>query len=365
MISFGIAKSGNTKDCAILRVDGSPAIGMGHVMRCIALAQGLRDHGVEPVFVMKDLDPSVALTVKNYGFTAELLPAGCDIDEDVSSTLESARRHGTYLIFTDLGYLITSSNLDVYGRYHRKLKNPETYVVTLDVLYDGRLPSNLVINPYFFDKGRLASFMPGQHLNGPEFFLFRKEFLESIKSEHEIRPEVQNILVSFGGSDLKNATGTVVRALARSNEQRFHVRVILGQGYPREYIPDLTAAVGPYLAQYVFIYSSIAMADLLAWADLAILGGGLTKYEAAVTGTPALVIAQYESEIRPNVEFAAAGTLQYLGHIDDVKENDIREAVTKISADYPGRVKMAQTGRKLVDGKGVERILSKILKEVF
>lgn len=365
MTFFRISDPGKTKKTAILRVDGSPQIGMGHIMRCIALAQGLRDHGIYPVFLIKDLDPTVIITVKNYGFLTERIPARYDLDDDASCTLETARNHSTRLIFTDLGFLITSSDPDAYSTYHRKLKTEDTFVVTLDVLYTGILVSDLIINPYIIDSGHLPFFSNAQHITGPEYFFFRKEFLDMVKAQHEIRKEVQNILISFGGSDLKNSTGIVVRAIAGMQVDNLHVRVVLGPGYSRDNIMDLEKSVAASLAKFEFLESGKSMADLLLWADLAILGGGLTKYEAAMTGTPALVITQYESEIQPNIEFAAAGTMQYLGYIEDVKENDIRKAVRKISTDYSRRVKMSITGNTLVDGNGVERILAKIPKEVL
>ena len=55
----------------IIRADGNTAIGMGHVMRCLSIADAMRDRNIEPVFMTADND-CVAM-IEDRGFEAGLI----------------------------------------------------------------------------------------------------------------------------------------------------------------------------------------------------------------------------------------------------------------------------------------------------
>ena len=64
-----------------IRTDSSIAIGTGHVMRCLTLAEELRQAGHEVTFVCRDLPGNVSEAVAARGFRLNLLPyAGRSLD---------------------------------------------------------------------------------------------------------------------------------------------------------------------------------------------------------------------------------------------------------------------------------------------
>ena len=107
------------------------------------------------------------------------------------------------------------------------------------------------------------------------------------------------------------------------------------------------------------------MAGLMLWADLAVTADGLTKYETAVTGTPSIIIAQAEQKSKVASEFEKRGSAWHLGHGSRVSERDIARAVAMALQDDSFRREMSKNGRKLVDGRGIERIISAIPSEVW
>ena len=103
----------------------------------------------------------------------------------------------------------------------------------------------------------------------------------------------------------------------------------------------------------------------MLWSDLAITGGGLTKYETAVTGTPSVIISQVAHQAELAKEFEREGTALHLGLGSKVGEEDIAQAVERLLRDDALRAEMSKRGKRLVDGKGIERIISEIPQEVL
>jgi spore coat polysaccharide biosynthesis predicted glycosyltransferase SpsG len=96
----------------------------------------------------------------------------------------------------------------------------------------------------------------------------------------------------------------------------------------------------------------------MRWADLAITGDGLTKYECALLGTPAITLSRPDSDEAMNERFVAAGTSLHLGCGLDAAE--LASAISALRVDAPCRAQMSRRGTTLFDGRGAERIIHAI-----
>jgi spore coat polysaccharide biosynthesis predicted glycosyltransferase SpsG len=106
------------------------------------------------------------------------------------------------------------------------------------------------------------------------------------------------------------------------------------------------------------------MAELMLWADLAIIGDGLTKYEAAVTGTPSLMVSRPGSPSKLNRAFAETGATHSLGLWTELEVERLSETIHQALRDHSWRAKLSRKGKALVDGRGRERILESIPNEL-
>jgi len=70
----------------VIRVDASTQIGTGHLMRCLAFAQGLGNIGVNSIFVIRNYEPRVAEIIRHYKYGVELTPKSRSFKEDLSLT---------------------------------------------------------------------------------------------------------------------------------------------------------------------------------------------------------------------------------------------------------------------------------------
>src|ERR1700751_2930633 len=73
----------------LFRCDASDVIGTGHVMRCLALAVGLRSHAVDAFFVCADQPGNMSRAISAQGFPLRLIrPCSTEWD-DAQATIEA------------------------------------------------------------------------------------------------------------------------------------------------------------------------------------------------------------------------------------------------------------------------------------
>ena len=101
------------------------------------------------------------------------------------------------------------------------------------------------------------------------------------------------------------------------------------------------------------------------WSDICVIAGGLTKYEMAITGTPSIIISPFEFEASRCEEFVKAGSSINIGQVNFVDKMEIIKNIKSLLNDFKLREMMFKSGKKMVDGKGIERIIREIPKEVL
>jgi spore coat polysaccharide biosynthesis predicted glycosyltransferase SpsG len=336
-------------------------------MRCLAFAQGLEKIGAKSIFVIRDYEPKVAEIIQRYRHTVEPILKSCSFQEDLLLTSALANQHRAKLIVIDLCNVNSLANLDKYSEYIQGLKDTGRFLITIDDVNEMHFPSDIVINHNYgaknmnYESGKGVKF-----LLGPAYFIFRKEFVEAAKAKREIKKDAQNILLTMGGSDLLGVTLKVARALTELEKtSNLNLRIVLGMDYTDSRKEELKEVLDDFAGTYELIQESDSMARLMLWSDLAITGGGLTKYETAVTGTPSIIISQVAYLADLVKEFEKGGTTLNLGLSTRINKEDITEAVRRLLRDDALRAKMSKRGRKVVDGKGTERIMSEIPSEVW
>ncbi len=357
----------SSKKLALFRADGSLHLGMGHIMRCLGFAQGFEKVGVNSIFVIRDYEQEVTELIRCYEYGVEMIPRDWSFEEDASLTLKLAHLHDVNLIVTDLCNTDILKRLDEYGDYLQRLKDQAKFLITIDDLNVIPFPSDIVINPNCGAENMGYDFGQGtKFLLGPAYFIFREGFIESTRTNREIKGEARNILVSMGGSDPFNLTVKIARALTKIEvAPKLNLRIALGLSAPVSAKQEVGEILKNFAGNYELIQGSDNMAKLMLWSDLAITSDGLTKYETAVTGTPSIIIARFEHQSELMKEFEKKEAALNLGFGSKVDEKAIVEAVEKLLKDDALRKEMSKRGKKLVDGRGVERIISAIPQEVW
>jgi len=168
---------------------------------------------------------------------------------------------------------------------------------------------------------------------------------------------VRAVLVSFGGSPRPDLIALALGSLA---EPGFDGRVLVMPA--PDALPDTRGL------DVELIPSGSVFHERLAAVDMAILGGGLSLYEAAFLGVPSVavpvdsVVPGYERhQLEAAGRLAEAGCCLNVGLASGVSSAQVAGAVATLLASAGIRGKLGAAGMRLLDGHGLMRTTAAIL----
>jgi UDP-2,4-diacetamido-2,4,6-trideoxy-beta-L-altropyranose hydrolase len=333
-------------DGLVLRADAGLAIGTGHVMRCLALAQAWRAAGGRPAFVSRIDAPALTARLAAEGFEVHdvAAPAGSPDDAEVTRRAFAAE------------WIVTDGR--AFGpAYHAILRTAGARVLAIDDAGTAeRVEADLTLNQNLHaDAGLYPRVAPhAELLLGSSFVLLRDEFLETSRVPRPTRAGPIAVLVTLGGADPGNHTADVLGALQRIEAVSLEVTVVLGAGRA----DDGPVPSGRHPVRVV--RRADDMASLMAAADLAVTAGGTTVWELAFMGVPSLVgtVAPVEELLVRGLR--AAGLFVDLGPFDRLDAGTLARAVERLAHDPAARAAMRDRVRAAVDGRGRERVLDRM-----
>jgi UDP-2,4-diacetamido-2,4,6-trideoxy-beta-L-altropyranose hydrolase len=310
----------------VIRADATPTMGLGHAMRCLALAQAHRDVGGEVVFAMAE--PPEA-------FVARLAAETISVRR-----LESAQE--TADLARDADWIV----LDGYhfdAAYERTLRAAGRLLVLDD--HDADHDADLILR-----QGLGARAGEGV-LAGPRYTLLRREFRTWQGGDREIPERARRILVTLGGGDPGALMLRVLAALELVDEP-LEVQWLTGPLNPRR--AELEAAAPDWVDVVV---DATDMPLRMAWADLAVTAAGITSWELARVGTPQIAIELAYNQRAIATALADAGISLRVGWHEDVGDGELADTIATLARDAPARAEMSRRGRATIDGQGAVRVL--------
>ena len=331
LVDFWLAEKIKQGPDIVFRVDGGGEIGMGHIYRCITLARELET-------VLRSNITFVTSHRYNGGIE-KLRSADFDVVvTEESETFKYIKSVDPDIIFIDI--------LDTLDNHIRDLRKTTAAVINLEDLGDGAKYADYVINAlYESDSDKQNQFF------GAEYVVVEQEFYEH---RSEIRPDVENVLLTFGGSDPSNLSTKVLKEIG-STELPYQFKLVLGPDFPHD--AKLGELPDEIMSKVKIIRNSTNMSELMGWADMAICSGGRTAYELAATGTPAIVIAHNDREAERMQDLDTFGAVSFFGKADELKAESVTAQLIALDKDFDRRVTMSNQAKEFVDEGGLQRIL--------
>lgn len=336
-----------------IRVDATPEIGTGHLVRCLTLADALRTSGGQAAFFTSALPGRWAGTVRARGHelheaAAAMPPGGAEDVEWMRSQLQGAA----------WDWLVVD-HYRIDAVWERAVLPSGARLLAIDDLADRRHDCDLLLDQNFLPDRESAyrGLVPARagFLLGPSFALLRPEYAAARASLPRAQRRLDRVLVFFGGSDQRNLTERALEALAHPALRRLHADVVCGYDpVKRARVDALALARG----RTTVFGPREHLADLMAAADVAIGAGGATTWERMCLGLASLTVTVASNQEEVAAWLASQHLIKLLGPADAVTAGDMRRALEALARgdDWPD----VERGMKLSDGQGAQRVVASL-----
>jgi UDP-2,4-diacetamido-2,4,6-trideoxy-beta-L-altropyranose hydrolase len=339
------------------RADADRLIGTGHIARCRCLARGLMKQGVPSSFLMAGAASPVTESLEREGFEVLTLPEGPSGEAGALAAIILASGADRRLLIVD------SPRTSFYsGDFQEGIRSRGVRLMMIVFRSEGHFAADAVHNQNLLALEE--SYSAEAHtrlLLGPRYVILDERF-SRLRGSRSNPPtgDADTLFLFFGGADASNLTMRVLRSLASLGEPLRRVVTVVGPLHGRTDEISAFARENPGLPVDLHV-DTPGMPELMAEADIAVTSGGLTIWELACLGVPNVVISTSERERIHTPLLERRGGCLYLGHQDAVTEPSIREAVSGLIGNPARRAEMARAGRKLVDGRGTERVIEQVM----
>ena len=334
----------------LIRADANEQIGVGHVMRCLSVADAFRADGQDVLFVTADhkADP----LIRGKGFEAVCLDSEWKlIGTENPGVLIDKYRPGVLIVDS---YYVTESFFDGVS--------DDVHTVYIDDLNEKLFKVDLLINYNIFSSEMDYSRYTQQGtrlLLGPGYAPLRKEFRNM--EPHAVRDVAHDVLISAGGSDPLGITEMLTAKICPVwPDIRFHL--VIGALNPR--LDAIRKMAG---ANAVLHIHEQDMAGLMKQCDLAISAAGSTLYELCAVGVPTITYTLADNQLPAAEQFQRQGIMLNAG---DCRENmafveTVRSCLAELLQHRLKRQEMSTLMHNLVDGQGAARIVEWITGSRF
>ncbi|HYN66593.1 MAG TPA: bifunctional UDP-2,4-diacetamido-2,4,6-trideoxy-beta-L-altropyranose hydrolase/GNAT family N-acetyltransferase [Ornithinibacter sp.] len=333
----------------LLRCDGAPRIGVGHVVRSLALAQVALERG-----------HSVDLLGRAEGALLESLTGATP-----GLTMLGAAREGVGLGELATGYDVV--HVDHYDLGVELLADLATVAgadrAMLSNIVDGRFgarPADVLVDPTVGAERDDPPAAARWHLRGSRFTPVRSELTRGpthrpAAATTPADERVPTVLVVMGGTDPSRCAPLVVEALEHLHLE-LEVTVVSVPGTAEALA---TLAAGWARGRLRVTPPVPDLPALMAAADVVVTAAGTSTWELCAMRRPMALVVAADNQRAGHDRVVAAGGAVGLGGVADLTDVGATAArLRPLLADADLRDRVAAAAHRLVDGRGAWRVVS-------
>lgn len=334
-----------------IRADGGKEIGTGHIMRCLSVADALRQMGEAVCFLMAD--DSAAALVEKAGQDYRVLHSSFKHPEEELDELIPFFSEGGKSVFLADSYFVTPSYLS-----RIRACMPVGYMDDRGI---SGLPVDLLINYNIFADASIyggSEERATEYLLGTRYAPLRREFHEV---SYQVREQAESVLITTGGSDRYDLAGKILKEALKYPGARDLEYCVVSGAY-NENLPALLEIESQH--PNVKIYRNVTrMSELMQNCDIAVTAGGSTMYELSAVGVPIVCFSFVDNQEKIVEGFREREIVCFGGDYLRQGERMVGDVVSHIAllrGNAELRRSYSRRQRALVDGKGAMRIAKRL-----
>ena len=362
--------------CALFRVDASLAIGSGHIMRCLTLANALQEQGWRTGFICRHLPEALQQQLQALAHQVIVLPAtAAAAVEDIGPELTHAHWLGVsqsvdaqqtqQAIADQCCQWLIVDHYALDQRWQARFVEQGLNVMVIDDLYDRQHQGHLLLNQNIaIDASQSYQMLVPASMRcllGPDYALLRPEFMQQRQRSAPRTGPLTQVLVFMGGMDATNSTAQAVQGLIALQQQGqlptgVGVQVVIGNQHPQR------RQLVPWIQHHGFVchVQTKQMAQLMAQANFALGAAGSASWERCCLGLPTAMLTLADNQMAIAQAIAQHGAGWYLGMQHQVSADDWANSLQRV-LDQPQQIaQLSQQAWQWVDGLGVSRVIQQM-----
>lgn len=338
------------KNRILFRTEASPAAGMGHLVRCVSLANMLKTN-YDISFLLSNHSPQIDQLIKTEGFSCQYLKDGAEI-----------RENGMY----DESDIVVLDGYNFKSEMQKEIKKKGKGLIFIDDLHDQHFYADAIIN--VSDSVSVKNYLAEPYTHfflGSKYALLRNEFIEAaLRPAREIN-SVNELFISMGGSDSGNITLKIIKAAQHiSSIKTIHAVIGAVNAHEQEldeHIKNNKTSIKITLHKNI---NSKQMSSVLNECELAICPASGTCMEAAAVGIGMITGYTADNQLGILNGLIEKQCATSIGDFYKANSESISEVIIKCITNLEIINSQIKNQKKLVDGLSPQRI-NNIFNELF
>ena len=304
-------------------------IGISRIYRCIALASRLLSDNV--LFLLDENHKMGIDIVNKFNFPYKLYKG----NDNLFRWLEE---FNPQIVINDIS--------DTSKDYVNRQKDMGFFVINFEDIGEGSEDADVVFDVLYEHDGGFGNIFIGY-----KYYLLRDEFY--FQPKKVVNPEVDNVLIAYGGEDSNNLTERTLEAVLDSGYAG-RIDVILPFNYSKK-----EEIVQKYeMKNNIQIYHRVKnISDFMLRADIVFSSAGRKMYEICSVGTPCICICQNAGEQTHEFGSSENGFIN-MGLAETLSNEDIKRQFDLLWQDFELRQKMSNIMKSIDLKHGFENIWS-------
>lgn len=327
----------------VIRADGGPEIGYGHLLRSNVLVDEIlsRDHDI----TVATATPQSARSV--FSNNAEIFELPSRDNSEPFVDLIDANKPAA--VFTDSYSVDTEYQREIRDRVPLAvLQDDDRHAVCADLFVNGNMYATNLDYEFVGQKPKTCL--------GTDYVLLRSEIRNRATDEPPWREQPERALVTMGGSDIADLTPIAIRAFEGFD---IHVDTIVGPGFSQAQEQSIRAAADDISSDVSVMRDPNDLVERMFQADFAVSTSSSTTYELLALGTSIISVPVADNQELIAQSLREINAANVLERGPDTEE--FRRALEAYVSGSESRRKHRELGRQLVDERGPERINAEIL----